>query len=105
MCTFMLNYYPYMRCTDNIRIASSMLEVYSILYTVLEVYSILEAIRTGVVWFPDPPRKNKRVWQHYGNAVSRGIQSVTQSRVNVYTRGDNWSCVPLIAACTVLSLT
>ena len=25
----------------------------------------------------------------------RGIQSVTQSRVNVYTRGDNWSCVPV----------
>ena len=25
----------------------------------------------------------------------RGIQSVTQSRVNVYTRGDNWSCAPL----------
>ena len=24
-----------------------------------------------------------------------GIQSVTQSRVNVYTQGDNWSCEPL----------
>ena len=100
--------YPCMRCTDNIRIASSILEVYSILYTVLEVYSILEAIRTGVVSFPDPPWKIEK-FKGSGNTMAmlclRGIQSVTQSRVNVYTRGDDWSCAPLIAACTVLSLT
>ena len=54
---------------------------------------------------PRLPRKSRKdLATGMATLCPRGIQSVTQSRVNVYTRGDDWSCAPLIAAPTVLSL-
>ena len=46
---------------------------------------------------PRPPSEKSRKGLVTRMAMPRpiGIQSVTQSRVNVYTRGDNWSCMPL----------
>ena len=46
---------------------------------------------------PRPPSEKSRKGLVTRMAMPRprGIQSVTQSRVNVYTRGDNWSCAPV----------
>ena len=44
---------------------------------------------------PRPPSEKSRKGLATRMPRPRGIQSVTQSCVNVYTRGDNWSCAPL----------
>ena len=46
---------------------------------------------------PRPPSEKSRKGLVTRTAMPRprGIQSVTKSRVNFYTRGDNWSCAPL----------
>ena len=48
----------------------------------------LSGYAAHIVSFPDPFRKNREgVWQHVTTLrCPKGIQSVTQSRVNVYTR-------------------
>ena len=77
-----------------------------------DVTALLMAIglcwRTKPSWFqqadstssslvPRPPSEKSRKGLVTRMAMPRprGIQSVTQSRVNVYTRGDNWSCAPV----------
>ena len=53
--------------------------------------------RDHISLVPRPPSEKSRKGLVTRMAMPRprGIQSVTQSRVNVYTRGDNWSCAPV----------
>ena len=57
----------------------------------------------NLVSFPDPSRIHQEgVWQHVIHCcVQKEIQSLTQSRVNVYTHGDNWRCSQLHAVVLV----
>ena len=55
---------------------------------------VLECTQGKTSLVPRPPSR-KGLATRMAMLRPRGIQSVTQSRVNVYTRGDNWSCVPL----------
>ena len=58
-------------------------------------FRIAHMIRTSLVPRPSSEKSRKGLVTRMAMPRPRGIQSVTQSRVNVYTRGDNWSCAPL----------
>ena len=55
----------------------------------------MDVLRSSLVPRPPSEKSRKGLVTRMAMPRPRGIQPVTQSRVNVYTRGDNWSCAPL----------